>query len=308
MSIGIKAVCVYRPQAAIDNLLQGDRLDATADFIQQKIGMLRLTRMSAQEETTDLAYSAAVSLFDLHGLKPEQVECLVVVTQNPDAGGLPHSSAKLHCKLGLPSSCAVFDISLGCSGFVHGLEVAKSFMESQKIRDGILVTCDPYSKIIDLDDRDTALLFGDGATATWLGEAPLWRIGPSDFGILSDQHNVLEVGSKGKLAMNGRAVFNFAATRVPLSVKRVLSKAGLEMADIDLVLLHQGSRYIVETLAKRLGAEGKTPFVAGLYGNTVSSSIPMLLAENVPATAKRLMLSGFGVGLAWATCILEKSQ
>jgi 3-oxoacyl-[acyl-carrier-protein] synthase-3 len=80
------------------------------------------------------------------------------------------------------------------------------------------------------------------------------------------------------------------------------------MEQIDLVLLHQGSRYIVDTLAKRLGAEDKVPFYASEYGNTVSSSIPMLIAEHVPPTAKRLLLSGFGVGLAWATCLLERNQ
>jgi hypothetical protein len=98
--------------------------------------------------------------------------------------------------------------------------------------------------------------------------------------------------------MNGRAVFTFAATQVPASVKRVLEKAQVGMADLDQVFLHQGSRYIVDTLAKRIGAEGKTPFAATTYGNTVSSSVPMMLAQHLQPQWRKVLLCGFGVGLS----------
>ena len=306
MTIGIKKIAVYRPEYYIDNLKQAAKLDATEDFIRTKIGMLHLSHREKSQDTTDLAQAAVRRLFDQHELTPEQVECLVLVTQNPDNKGLPHSSSVLHHKLGIASSCAVFDISLGCSGFVQGLSIVTAFMKSCGFRNGLLVTADPYSKIIDPTDRNTALLFGDGATATWLSDTPCWDIGSIDFGILSDQKDALSIGANGCLTMNGRAVFNFAATQIPASVERLLNHAKMTIDQIDLVLLHQGSRYIVEYLAKRLGAEKKTPFAATEYGNTVSSSIPMLLAEQVPETAERLVLSGFGVGLAWATCLLEK--
>lgn len=306
--IGVKSVAIHRPEDVIDNFEQASRLDASEEFISSKIGMHSLVRKTTAQETTDLALEAVKQLFAQQNLLKKQVECLILVTQNPDGMGLPHASAILHHKLGLPSTCTVFDISLGCSGFVQGLHVAKAFMESQGYSNGILVTCDPYSKIIDPNDRDTAFLFGDGATATWLNDSPDWKIGHADFGISSHLHEALTVSENGFLAMNGRAVFNFAATQVPASVDRALSKAHLNIDQIDMLLLHQGSRYIVETLAKRLGTEDKTPFVAMEYGNTVSSSIPMLLAENVPDTAQRLILCGFGVGLSWATCILEKNN
>ncbi len=306
MMIGIKKIAVYRPKSFIDNLDQISKFDVTEDFISNKVGMLHLRRMGKEQDSTDMAHVAVMTLFDQFGLQPEQVECLVFVTQNPDNRGLPHSSAILHNKLGLSDTCTVFDISLGCSGFVQGLSIVKSFMESLGFRNGILVTADPYSKIIDSMDRDTAMLFGDGATATWLSDAPLWEIGPFDFGIKSQERNALNIESNGKLKMNGRAVFNFAVSQVPLSVKRLLLKADLTMDNIDMVLLHQGSRYIVETIAGRLDASDKAPFVATNYGNTVSSSVPMLFAEHVPEDAERLVLSGFGVGLAWATCLLEK--
>ena len=306
--IGIQYVSAYLPTAAIDNALQAKGFDADEDFIHDKIGMLALSRKADHEQTSDMAVSAVLKLQEEHGVDVSQAQCLVLVTQNPDGHGLPHTSAVVHHRLNLPAACAVFDISLGCSGYVQALSVVKAFMQSQNMRQGLLVTADPYSKIINPADRDTAMLFGDGASATWLSDEAQWHIGVADFGIQSQQHDALQTRDDGHLYMNGRAVFTFAATQVPASVKRVLEKAQIGMADLDQVFLHQGSRYIVETLAKRIGSEGKTPFAATAYGNTVSSSVPMLLAQHLQPEWHKVLLCGFGVGLSWATCLLEKKN
>jgi 3-oxoacyl-[acyl-carrier-protein] synthase-3 len=306
--IGIQYVSAYLPSGFIDNALQAKGFDADEDFIRHKIGMLQLSRKADTETTSHMAVQAVLKLQQEHGVDLSKTECLVLVTQNPDGHGLPHTSAVVHHRLNLPSACAVFDISLGCSGFVQALSVAKAFMQSQNMRHGLLVTADPYSKIINPLDRDTAMLFGDGASATWLSEDGDWQIGVADFGIQSQQHDALQTAADGHLFMNGRAVFTFAATQVPASVKRVLEKAQLGMADLDQVFLHQGSRYIVDTLAKRIGAEGKTPFAATTYGNTVSSSVPMMLAQHLQPQWRKVLLCGFGVGLSWATCLLEKNN
>ncbi len=306
--IGIQYVSAYLPASAIDNALQAKGFDADEDFISDKIGMLALSRKADHEQTSDMAVSAVLKLQEEHGVDVSQAQCLVLVTQNPDGHGLPHTSAVVHHRLNLPAACAVFDISLGCSGYVQALSVVKAFMQSQNMRQGLLVTADPYSKIINPADRDTAMLFGDGASATWLSDEAQWHIGVADFGIQSQQHDALQTRADGHLYMNGRAVFTFAATQVPASVKRVLEKAQIGMADLDQVFLHQGSRYIVETLAKRIGSEGKTPFAATAYGNTVSSSVPMLLAQHLQPEWHKVLLCGFGVGLSWATCLLEKKN
>jgi len=305
--VGIRAVSVYRPAATIDNLALGAELEADSAFIVDKIGMLALARKDPAEDTSDLAVAAVKKLAVEHDLAFEKLDCLVLVTQNPDRAGLPHTSAIVHKKLGLPPRCAVFDMGLGCSGYVQGLSVTQAWMSAQGFSHGLLVTADPYSKIIDPADRDTALLFGDGATATWITYDCEWHLGATEFGTQSNQCDALTRDANGHLKMNGRAVFNFAATQVPASIERLLAKAKCSLDDIDLVLLHQGSRYIVETLAKRIGANERAIFAAGAYGNTVSSSIPMLLAENTPASAKRLLLCGFGVGLSWASCILDRA-
>ena len=308
MSIGISSVAVYRPEILLDNANQSQYWKVEEDFLVNRIGSTNLTRMSDSEDTTDLAVKAVTNLYKKIDLSLGKIDCLILVTQNPDNHGLPHASSILHKKLGLNKSCAVFDVSLGCSGYVQGLAIAKGFMESQGLLNGLLVTADPYSKIIDTDDRDTALLFGDAATATYLSDNYKWSIGKCDFGILSDQFDALCI-KDGYLSMKGREVFNFAARQVPLSIHKVLKDSQLSLEDIDKVLFHQGSRFIVETLAKKLNIDPKkAPYAAKKYGNTVSSSIPIMLSELDFDSCRHVLISGFGVGLAWATCILKNNE
>jgi 3-oxoacyl-[acyl-carrier-protein] synthase III len=308
MSIGIHSIAMYLPSIYVNNIDESINYDSDKDFIKSKIGFVQLSRKEQKEEASDLALQAVLKLKAKSGLDLSNIECLIVVTQNPDGSGLPHTSAILHQKLKLSSKCAVFDISLGCSGYVQALSLAKSFMNSQNMTAGLLITSDPYSKIIDPKDRDTAMLFGDGSTATLLSTNPSWNIGAFDFGIDSSLSNALRIDNKNHLYMNGRSVFTFAATQIPKSVNRLLSSQGLSMADIDQLFLHQGSKYIVETLAKRLDATDKTPFLAKYYGNLISSSIPAMLCDHLNSKWSRILLSGFGVGLSWASCLLEKNH
>src|SRR5262249_44373937 len=151
-------------------------------FLREKSGMVRLAIRAPGEETSDLCTGAFADLQRRVGVRKEDIDCIVVCTQNPDARGLPHTSAVVHAKLELPDSCAAFDISLGCSGFVYGLSAIQGFMQANGLTKGILFTADPYSKIIEETDKTTSLLFGDGAAATFISDAPVWRTGKFLFG------------------------------------------------------------------------------------------------------------------------------
>jgi len=304
--IGLTRIAHYLPQERIDNVEAARKLGTAESLLRDKIGFLSLARMPAGCETSDLAVEAVRRVLSDAGIEPAGVQLLVLVTQNPDGHGLPHTSAIVHGKLGLSSSCATFDVSLGCSGFVYGLATAAALMEASGLTCGVLVTADPYSKIVDPGDRDTALLFGDGAAAALLTDRPKWRIGRCDFGTQGRDGACLVVGPDGKLRMNGRGVFNFSATEVPGSIRRALERNELELEDIDRFLLHQGSRYIVETVAKRLGIGDRAGFCAREYGNLVSSSIPVAFTEQVRDGDRRVLISGFGVGLSWATTVLTR--
>lgn len=304
--IGIEKVSVYLPEGGIDTQSRMEQFGIDEKFLSEKTGMLRVARRGESEETSDMCCSATKNLIAETGLDIQELDCLVVCTQNPDGSGLPHTSAIVHGKLGLPRSCAVFDISLGCSGYIYGLSIVRAFMESNGFKKGLLLTADPYSKILDNDDKNTALLFGDGATATLLSNSPKWSIGKFVFGSDGTQCSAISVlPETGKFSMNGRSVFNFTATVVPNNIKNTLEANSLDHSEIGYFLLHQGSKYICTTLAKRLDLDpAKVPFRAMTYGNTVSSSVPILLRDYFDSHA-HLVLSGFGVGLSWGSCTLS---
>lgn len=305
--IGIKSIASYIPAGRIDNLAQAAAFDRDEAFVASKIGTPTLSVKDAAEETSDLCAAAVRNLLARNPeLRLEDVQALIVVTQNGDAEGLPHTSAIAQHKIGLPSNVACFDVSLGCSGFVYGLYVIKGFMEAAGLKNGILVTADPYSKIMDRNDRMTTLLFGDAATATWIGEDPVWELGPARFGTDGSGADHLVVRD-GCFHMNGRQVFNFASLKIIPHMQEVLDEAGLSLDSVDAYCLHQGSGAIVDAIAKRLGENGdrvvKDMFGAG---NTVSSTIPLLMERYAfeGSKWKNLVMSGFGVGLSWGSAVL----
>jgi 3-oxoacyl-[acyl-carrier-protein] synthase-3 len=299
-------------------------------FVAEKIGVESRAFLRPDETPVDLAKRACEALFrQSKQLDPQRIRLLVVVTQNPDFR-LPHDSALLQNALGLPSESACFDINLGCSGYVYALSIAKALMAAEEIGDALLVTCDAYSRIMGRGDRDTVALFGDAASATWLSTEAGGRIGRCDFGTdgggaehlivraggaarpltsLHAEHSPAPPADDLRLQMNGRAIFNFMMERVPISLERCLQRNGVAREQVDFFVFHQASRFLVDTLARRLRLPAdRVPINIAKLGNTVSSTIPIALAELLHAgrlSSKRVVVSGFGVGLSWATNIIE---
>jgi 3-oxoacyl-[acyl-carrier-protein] synthase-3 len=304
--LGIEAIASYVPEGRVSNIDLLERFEISEAFLRDKLGVVRRAIRSPGEETSDLALMAFETLLEKTGVARDEIDALVVVTQNPDSN-LPHVSGLVHGRAKLASTCAAFDLSLGCSGYVYGLSVLESFLTSNGLRRGVIITADPYSKIIDPSDKNTVLLFGDAATATMVGPEPVFACGPFVFGSQGDINGAL-VCRDGVLQMNGREVFNFAATVVPGSIHALLEKSGVSASEVDCYIFHQGSRYIVDTLTRRLGLdERKVRMDIEDTGNTVSSSIPLLLERELDDPVMRLLvLSGFGVGLSWASCICQR--
>lgn len=306
--IGIGGVASYVPNGKLDNLAQAIAFGESDRFITDKIGALYLPVKDRDQETSDLAVESVLELSTRFGLPLESIDALVVVTQNPDGAGLPHTAAIVHSKLGLPSRVAAFDLSLGCSGYIYGLSILKGLMEQAHLKNGILVTADPYSKVIDREDRVTSLLFGDAATATWLCGNPEWHFGCPLLETDGAGGNSLRIDERRKLSMHGRRVFDFAARRVPEQIERYLTINQLRHTDIDLFCIHQGSSAIVDAISRRF-PDVKERFVKDIShtGNTVSSSIPLLIEKNVLGRSlNSALLCGFGVGLSWATNVIKK--
>jgi len=304
--LGIEDIAVYLPNRRASNLELMAHFEVDEHFLVKKIGVLHRAIKAENENTSDMALSVLEKLIQKRGLAREEIQALVVVTQNPDSN-IPHVSGLVHGRAKLSSNCATFDISLGCSGYVYGLSVLQSFLNANGLNKGVLITCDPYSKVIDPEDKSTALLFGDAATATLVGVEPVYVCSPFMFGTEGDLIGAL-TSKNNKLQMNGREVFNFVMRTIPKHVLDLLEKANLDKRDIDAYIFHQGSRYIVEALAKKLEIDlNKIRIGIEDIGNTVSSSIPILLEQQLTDINNiKILLSGFGVGLSWASCICTR--
>jgi 3-oxoacyl-[acyl-carrier-protein] synthase-3 len=307
--IGIRCIFTEIPTHRLETLPREEALGLKPGTVETRIGVRRIARKAPHQDTSDLCVAAADRLFASGAVAPSQIDCLIVVTQNPDGAGLPHTSAIVHGKLGLPEDCAAFDIGLGCSGYVYALSIAKGFMEANGLKCGLLFTADPYSKVIDDNDRRTALLFGDAAAVTLLTDNPAWSIGRFTLKTCGLDRDAIRVRSEidGKFFMDGKQVLAFSNTKVPDSIREAVRLNGLSMEDIDRFVLHQGSRAVIDGISEALGADDRIAFHAGDYGNTVSSSIPIVLARDLLETDRRVVISGFGVGLSWASTLLTRS-
>ena len=304
--LGITEIASYLPKKRISNYDKKEKFNIDDNFIEKKIGVKYHTIKEENEKASDLCVKAFKNLQEKMYIDKSKIDCLIVVTQNPDYN-IPHTSAIVHGKLELLQNCACFDISLGCSGYVYGLSIIISFMKYNNLKNGLLFTADPYSEIIDYNDKNTDLLFGDGATVTYISDNCIYK--PKVFKFGTNGSGYKDILCEDKLYMNGRGVFNFTATTIPKHIKELLEENGLSDSDIDKYILHQGSKYIVDTIRKRLKVDKeKVPFDMYEYGNTVSSSIPIILEKELHKGYSRLLLSAYGIGLSWGSGVLEKSK
>ena len=304
----VARIGVHIPPSRESNLplLSGFGIDE--EWMQRRIGVVSRAVKAPDQQISDLCVQAFDDLTrKVPGLDRESLDLVCLVTQSPDSS-IPHTSAVIHQQLGLPASCMTFDLSQGCAGYPHALAVVTSLAERFGFDNALIFTCDPYSAIVDPADRDTALLFGDAATVSYLHRSgPGYRLVDAVFGTRPGSAAVLRY--EGRLIMLGHDVFRHAARMVPSSIRGLLERQHLREDDIDLFLLHPGSKYLLDVLRADLGvAEDRLPFEASEYGNTVSSSLPLMLASRLDAAQPiaRILLSGFGVGFSWGTCLLEQ--
>lgn len=333
MSARISAVDYYLPDATLSNEdLSAEFPEWSVDKIAAKTG-INNRHISGQDQfSSDLAIAAGKALFQAHGIDPDSVEYLIVCTQSPDYF-LPTTACIVQDGLGLQKSIGAVDMNLGCSGYIYALGQAKGLIESGQVSNVLVITADTYTKFINREDKSVRTIFGDGASATLVtddgdaesitaitygtdGSGAKHLIVPQ--GGLRDGVGISpkadtssrEIAASGyDLYMDGPEIFNFTLRVVPGSVERILEKADLELADIDLFVFHQANAFMLEHLRKKLGVAEERFFVSMEdSGNTVSSTIPIALAEAERAgrliPGMRVLLLGFGVGLSWGGLVV----
>ena len=304
--IRLTGIAHYLAETEINNLSLCEHFSATPEFMIDKIGVQKRALKKEGQTSSEFCLLAFDQLQKKINMSTVDVDCCVVVTQNPDQR-IPHVSAIVHGALGFQEGCASFDISLGCSGYVYALSVVRSFMADNGYKKGLLFTSDQYSNIINQEDKNTVLIFGDGASVSVLEEDKSgFEVLSSDFGSRGAGWKSLHC--KDRLEMNGREVFGFTASVIPKSIERALLKTELAKEDISKWYFHQGSKYILDTIMQRsLLPEERVVFDMLNYGNTISSSIPIMLSKDFHnfQNDQLIGISGFGVGLSWGTSILK---
>lgn len=311
--IGIRGIASYLPMGRLRNQEIFERFGFELDFLSKKLGIESRPRAAKGESTVDLCLAAVANLREESNLPMERIGAIFVVTQTPDRV-LPQCSSLVQDRLALPKTTAALDINLGCSGFVYGLSTACAFMAANRISDALLITAERYSALLDPEDRNTVPLFGDAATATWLStDAPLYLPGRFSFGTDGGRSEAVTAGGAEQhpLRMDGRAIFSFMMSEVPGDIATCLSLNDLAADQVDLWVFHQASAYMVEALAKRVGAPAeKVAMAMAESGNTTSSTIPIALEQTCMAAEHPpglVLISGFGVGASWASGILRRA-
>lgn len=277
-------------------------------------------RIATTESTSYMAANAAMRALEQSGVKPEEIDLILLGTSSPDYC-FPNGACEVQGMIGAVNA-ACYDISAACTGFVYALNTAHAFISSGIYKTALVIGSDVLSKLIDWTDRGTCVLFGDGAGAVVVKADETGILG---INMHSDgtKGNVLTCGSRtngnfllgkkpelGYMTMDGQEVFKFAVRKVPECIKQVLDDAGVAAEEVRYFVIHQANYRIIESIAKRLKVSVDCfPVNMEHYGNTSGASVPLLLDEinrkGMLKSGDKIVFSGFGAGLTWGAALLE---
>lgn len=297
----------YSPENIVSNFDLEEVMDTSDEWIRQRTGIER-RRFSKTEDTSVLALEAAKKA--LEGFDKDSIRMVLVASFTPDLI-MPNMASFVHKNLGLSEDCFALDINLACSGFTAGLKLAEAYLENDTR--ALVIGAEVISKHLNMEDRTTAVVFGDGAGAFLVEKNTDPMV--YNHGVVEDNDDLtmLATNLEGKpnyLTMKGRDVYKFAVRYVPKTIEKTLDKAGLEPTDIDYFILHQANARILSQVAKNLKiGEEKFPMNMASYANTSAATIPILVDEmnkaNKLKQGDKLLFSSFGAGLQYSSLILE---
>ena len=304
------------PPTVLTNDELSKRVDTSDAWIQERTGIRQRHIADQSQASSDLALEASRRALDAAGMKPEQVDLIVVATSTPDFI-FPSTACLLQAKLGV-KGCAAFDVQAVCSGFVYGLATADNFIRAGTHKSALVVGTEVFSRILDWKDRGTCVLFGDGAGAVVLRadakpgiHASILHADGSLAGILSVPGNVCGGSITGSpfLQMQGSQVFKVAVRVLDEAAREVVAAAGMTLEDVDWLIPHQANVRILEATAKRLGLpREKLVVTVDHHANTSAASVPLALDEYVRAgkikPGHKVMLQGVGGGFTWGASLV----
>jgi 3-oxoacyl-[acyl-carrier-protein] synthase III len=309
----------YLPARVLTNFELEKMVDTTDEWIRTRTGIEHRHIAADDEATSDLAYRAALAAIEDAGLAPSDIDMIVVGTTTPDLI-FPNVACLLQEKIGI-RGCPAFSLEAACSGFIYGLVVADQFLRTGQARRALVVGAETMSRIIDWTDRETCVLFGDGAGAVVLEAGDEPGIIYSTLGAdgryrellyassgVSTRHR--EKGDVAALRMKGNEVFKVAVKTLENLVDDVMAKNGLEQGEIDWLIPHQANIRIISATAKRLEMPmERVILTVREHGNTSAASVPMALDTAIKdGRIKRgdlLLLEAFGGGFTWGASLVR---
>lgn len=330
--VGILNLVSIVPERVVDNYDLKFFGEEEAKRIEKKSGIRFRRHVDENTCTSDLGAFAVEKLFGQGGVEKSDIDYLVFVTQTPDYR-MPFTAALVHDRVGLREDCGAIDVNLGCSGFVYALDLAYSLVGSGAKTNVLVVNAETRSKVYSLRDKGTGLLFGDAASAVLVGRqegaagffschtdgsgfenimvpAGGYRVPSSPETTEIRQYEDGSWRSLENGTMNGINVFNFAISKVPDSIKSFLGELEVASDEVDFCVLHQANMMMNSMIAKKLKIPSdKLLSSIEHYGNTSSVSIPLTIARSLStedsSQSRRVLLSGFGVGLSWCNAVIE---
>lgn len=327
ITVGIVGVGSCIPEKILNNHDLEKMVDTSDDWIRTRTGIIERRIIDDGMFTSDLAAQAGLKALADAGLEPEEVDLIIVATASPDMI-FPSTACLTQRKMGI-RNCPAFDLLAACAGFSYGLSVATPYVATGGYKTVLLIGAEALSRFVNWSDRNTCVLFGDGAGAVVL--QPVEK----GYGVLSSHlaadgfgADLLKIPAGGavmpgdensvanrlhSIQMNGNEVFKFAVRVLPKAAKQALHKCGLTVADVDYLIPHQANQRIIDTAAQRLKISSqKVVSNISKYGNTSTASIPLALDE-LWQTGKLkkgdvLLFVGFGGGLTWGANVVKWSR
>lgn len=326
-NVGILGFGKYVPERVMTNADWEKLVDTSDEWITTRTGIKERRYAVDGQGTSDLAAEAAKKALADAGLNPEDVELIILATCTPDYR-VQNCSSLVQKKIGAVNA-ACFDIQAACSGFIYSLTVGRSLIQTGMYKKILVIGAESVSRLLDMTDRNTAILFGDGACAAVMGEVEEgYGIISSYMGTEGVDDGTLRIKAGGTmypatvervlnkeiyLEMNGTDVFKFAVKALPFATKEAAKKGNVDLSTIDILFPHQANLRIIEAAAKRLRIPMEKVYLnIHKYGNTSAASIGLAIGDALEEGRLKkgdlIALTGFGAGLTYGSLIMRWSK
>ncbi len=307
----------YLPQKIVTNSDLADSIDTSDEWIRNRTGITQRHIAADDEYTSHLGYKAALEAIKNAGIERSTIDLIITCTNSPD-NSFPSTANKIQSYFGFAKKIPSFDLQAICSGFVYGLQVADCMIKSGKYQTILLICADKMSSLVDWQDRKTCVLFGDGAGAVILQksnsnagiiDSDIFSDG-SLFNILYTDGGVSSTGDSGTVQMIGGDVFKQACIKMSESVKNILQKNNLDIADISYFIPHQANLRIIDHVANYLNIDkNKVIITVDKHANCSAASIPLALSKLELTRGVKsdeiLLFASFGAGATWGAALLR---